>query len=68
MLSLAYKPDGTLLASGGADKELKIWDTKTREQKNLVTGHPRQRRRDRLAGKESRVDHRQRRRSIKAMQ
>jgi WD40 repeat protein len=40
VLSLAYKPDGALLASGGADKELKIWDTKTREQKNLVTGHP----------------------------
>ena len=62
VLSLAYKPDGALLASGGADKELKIWDTKTREQKKPRDRPPRQRRRHRLAGKESRVDHRQRRR------
>ena len=40
IMSLAFKPNGKALASGAADKELKIWDIETREQKNLVTGHP----------------------------
>ncbi len=40
VMSLAFKPDGTAIASGAADQELKIWDIKTREQKNLVIGHP----------------------------
>src|SRR5205823_9358054 len=40
VLSLAFNSDDTLLASGGADKDIKIWDIKTHEQKQSIGPHP----------------------------
>ena len=40
ILSLAFNPDGSLLASGGGDKEVKVWDVKTHEQKAAIGPHP----------------------------
>ncbi|HWT00866.1 MAG TPA: WD40 repeat domain-containing protein [Pyrinomonadaceae bacterium] len=38
--ALAYSPDGKLLASGGAEGEVQLWDALTGELKRTMPGHP----------------------------
>jgi WD40 repeat protein len=40
VLSLAFKPGDALLASGAADREVKVWDVKAREQKASIGPDP----------------------------
>ena len=37
--SVAFSPDGKLLASGSWDKTVQLWEVKTGEQRWLLTGH-----------------------------
>jgi WD40 repeat protein len=37
--SLAFSPDGSLLASAGRDRALKIWDCRTYELKHMASDH-----------------------------
>ena len=39
VLSLAFSPDGTLLASCGEDDTVRLWDVKTRKLLRTFTGH-----------------------------
>ena len=39
VLQVAFSPDGKLLATGSADKTVKLWDVRTGEAKNTLTGH-----------------------------
>jgi WD40 repeat protein len=38
-LSVAFSPDGRLLASGGGEGSIKLWDTKTGEEQATLVGH-----------------------------
>jgi WD40 repeat protein len=37
--AVAYSPDGHMLASGGADKTVRIWDAQTGEEQRIFLGH-----------------------------
>ncbi len=37
--TIAFSPDGKLLASGGRDETIRLWDTVTGEQKKQLIGH-----------------------------
>lgn len=37
--SLAFSPDGRLLASGGADQAIKLWEVKTGHELRSLFGH-----------------------------
>ena len=37
--SVAFSPDGSLLASSSYDKTVRLWDVKTGNQKRLLIGH-----------------------------
>ena len=36
---MAYAPDGATFASGGEDGTVRIWDTRTGQQQQQLTGH-----------------------------
>ena len=38
-VSVAFSPDGQLLASGGKDKIIKLWDVATRRELRTLSGH-----------------------------
>src|SRR5688572_16894338 len=39
VMSVAFSPDGELLASGCRDKTIRLWDTRSGELQRTLTGH-----------------------------
>jgi WD40 repeat protein len=40
VLTLAFSPDGRVLASGGDDRTILLWDTETWKPRSSLEGHP----------------------------
>ncbi len=41
VMSMAYSPDGGLLASGGQDGRVRLWDARTAKERGTLEGHER---------------------------
>jgi WD40 repeat protein/serine/threonine protein kinase len=41
-LAVTYSPDGRLLASGGVDQVIRLWDPETLQERGVLTGHVQQ--------------------------
>ena len=39
VVSIAFSPDGNIIATGSEDKTVHLWDTQTGKQKNTLSGH-----------------------------
>ncbi|HEX5706165.1 MAG TPA: hypothetical protein VFX96_02645, partial [Pyrinomonadaceae bacterium] len=39
VLAVAFSPDGKLIASGGGDRKIKLWDASARAEVRTFTGH-----------------------------
>jgi WD domain, G-beta repeat len=40
VMAIAFSPDGRLLASGGEDRQIRLWDTNTGACLQVLAGHP----------------------------